>query len=169
MAGYSKYIGPGSWGDPDFLEPGYFWMGESDRQTEFSFWCLFGAPLMVATDVRELSNKAEILNAEVIAINQDPLGKVGDLYYNGTDGGQIWSRPLSGGRWAAILYNSNVWFESAIIKLTFTPALLPGWPASATKANVRDVWAKKSRGVLSSFKADLSAHQSIMFVLSPAA
>lgn len=49
----------------------------------------------------------------------------------------MWSRPLSGGRWAAILYNKNLIWGEANVTLTFTPDILPGWPASATKATVR--------------------------------
>eukprot|EP01089_Gocevia_fonbrunei_P019293 TRINITY_DN6788_c0_g1_i1.p1 TRINITY_DN6788_c0_g1~~TRINITY_DN6788_c0_g1_i1.p1 ORF type:complete len:305 (-),score=17.32 TRINITY_DN6788_c0_g1_i1:447-1361(-) len=56
MAGLSRYAGPGGWNDPDFLMTG-IWMGgmtEVDWRTEFSFWCLFAAPLVVASDVRDL-------------------------------------------------------------------------------------------------------------------
>jgi alpha-galactosidase len=40
-------------------------------RSEFSFWCLWSAPLFVATDIRKLSGvKKEILtNEEVIAID----------------------------------------------------------------------------------------------------
>lgn len=121
MANLSKYAGPGGWNDMgklfstlnsmysikrndlDFLELGYFWLSEVDQQAEFSFWCLFAAPLFVATDVRVLDNKKEILNKEAIAVNQDPLGIPGDIRVNNADGGQIWSRPLSGKTWAVIL------------------------------------------------------------------
>lgn len=41
---------------------GEWWDSEIDDRTEFSFWCLFSAPLLVATDVRELSNKQVLLN-----------------------------------------------------------------------------------------------------------
>ena len=76
MAGLSQYTRPGSYNDPgqtisscewifiwkknlffffafflytDYLEPGFFWNSEIDDETEFSFWCLFAAPLLVAT------------------------------------------------------------------------------------------------------------------------
>ncbi len=55
-------------------------MGTDDKVTEFSFWSLFGAPLLVATDLRNLTDKKQILNSEVIAINQDPLGMVGTCF-----------------------------------------------------------------------------------------
>jgi hypothetical protein len=49
-------------------------MTHLQSQTEFSFWALFNSPLIVATDVRDMSNKADILlNREVISVNQDPV------------------------------------------------------------------------------------------------
>jgi alpha-galactosidase len=49
-------------------------MTHLQSQTEFSFWALFKSPLIVTTDIRDMSNKADILlNREVIAVNQDPV------------------------------------------------------------------------------------------------
>jgi hypothetical protein len=69
--------------------------------------CLLNSPLLVSTDIREPymteEKKAILLNAEVIAVNQDPLGKQGEriaLYDcpNGSNGNltcQIWAKPLA--------------------------------------------------------------------------
>lgn len=65
--------------DPDFLmtlflEPIYipYTLGSYvNSRTEFSFWCIWSAPLLIATDLRVLSKKKHeiITNKEVIAIN----------------------------------------------------------------------------------------------------
>jgi alpha-galactosidase len=145
MAGLSSYAAPGGWNDPDFLMTGEWWMSETDWQTEFSFWCLFAAPLIVATDVREMSNKQVLLNKEAIAVNQDPLGKPGDRYANYSNGGQVWSKPLSDNSWAVILYNSN--FLEWIDVTAIWQQHLPGWPKKSTKAKVRDIWQHQDLGV----------------------
>jgi len=67
MANLSAFGGPGGWNDPDFLmtgltTEGLFGLSEIDWKTEFSFWCLFAAPLVVATDVRKMDNKVSSLN-----------------------------------------------------------------------------------------------------------
>jgi len=145
MAGLSKYAGPGGWNDPDFLMTGEWWMEEIDSQTEFSFWCLFAAPLFVATDVRILNNKQEILNKEAIAVNQDPLGKAGDLRASFPDGGQVWSKVLSKNRWAVILYNSNIVMDNTNVTVNWSKHL-PGWPSGKTVASLRDIWLHQNIG-----------------------
>jgi len=168
QAGISKYSGPGQWNDPDFLMPGYFWEFSYDQKTEFSFWCLFAAPLIVATDVRDLSDKQVLLNKEAIAINQDPLGIQGDIRANYSSGGQIWSRPLSNNCWAVILYNSNLVWGDVSINLNFTKEFLPGWPESVTSANVRDIWKQVDNENIQQFTVtSLAPHDSVMLKIVP--
>ena len=54
-----------------------------DAQTEFAIWALVGSPLIVASNVRDFkSSDLDILtNTEVIAVNQDPLGRPGDRVF----------------------------------------------------------------------------------------
>jgi alpha-galactosidase len=140
-----------------------------DAQTEFSFWCLFAAPLIVATDIRYMGDKVELLNSEAIAVNQDPLTIAGDLRGNFTDGGQIWSRPLSGGRWAVILYNSNIVVEWAEVVFEFSSTNMPGWPQGETSASLRDLWAHKELGTFQDqFSSGyLGAHESVFLLVTP--
>ena len=49
-------------------------------RSEYTFWSLWSAPLLVATDVRALSEQKRqiLLNREVIAINQDESATAGN-------------------------------------------------------------------------------------------
>jgi len=176
MAGLSSYAGPGGWNDPDFLMTGStmieFWLQETDWRTEFSFWALFAAPLIVATDVRELRNKQVLLNKEVIAVNQDPLGIAGDRYANYTNGGQIWAKPITGDKpktkaWAVILYCANE-FLGVDLTVKFAEHL-PGWPTGHTTATVRDLWAHTDLGTFrGTFSAsDIGPHAVVMVKITP--
>lgn len=71
--------GPGAWNDPDMLEVGNGGMTFEEYKTHFSLWCLMKAPLLIGCDISKMSNQtATILsNTEVIALNQDSLGKQG--------------------------------------------------------------------------------------------
>jgi alpha-galactosidase len=78
----SKYVRPHAWMDPDFLETMFepYTMNFTNSRTEFSFWSLWSAPLLMATDPANLSDEKRsiIMNPEVIAINQDKLFTAGE-------------------------------------------------------------------------------------------
>lgn len=58
---------------------GNFGLSWDQQITQMAFWAIMAAPLMMSNDLRQISSKAKGLlqNKEVIAINQDPLGKQG--------------------------------------------------------------------------------------------
>lgn len=72
-----KYAGPGHWNDPDMLEIGNGGMTDDEYKAHFSMWCMLAAPLMAGNDLRDMSESIETIltNKEVIAVNQDSLGK----------------------------------------------------------------------------------------------
>ena len=168
MAGLSPYASPGAWNDPDFLMIGEWTYIEKsiDYQTEFSFWCLFSAPLVIATDIRNLSDKQQILNSEAIQVNQEWAGAAGDRVASYRDGGEVWSKPLSKS-WATILYNSNLRIRKDPITVTLTFTDLPGW-GSSQNANVYDLWSHSSIGNFTgSYSRQLSSHESAFLRVTP--
>ena len=54
-------------------------MSNIEYQSMFALWCLIKAPLMLGTDLTQMSMESEsykiISNERLIAINQDSLGK----------------------------------------------------------------------------------------------
>ncbi|HEV2348183.1 MAG TPA: glycoside hydrolase family 27 protein, partial [Actinocrinis sp.] len=74
----AQYAGPGGWNDPDMLEVGNG-MSATEDQSEFSLWSQMAAPLLAGTDLRNASaaTMAIYLNKDVIAVDQDPLGRQG--------------------------------------------------------------------------------------------
>lgn len=87
---------PGNWNDPDMLVVGTVGWGDphpsklkpDEQYLHFSLWSLFSAPLLIGCDMEKLDafTLNLLTNDEVIAINQDPLGKqatcvqtIGDL------------------------------------------------------------------------------------------
>jgi len=102
----TKYAGPGYWNDPDMLEVGNGGMTTEEYRTHFSLWCMFAAPLMAGNDLGNMSAEtAQILkNNELIAIDQDVLGKQGYCF---RDNGEyeIWIKKLDKDEKAACLLN----------------------------------------------------------------
>jgi alpha-galactosidase len=97
---------PGHWNDPDMLEIGNGAMSETEYKTHMSLWCILAAPLLAGNDLRNVSPEilAILTNREVIAVDQDKLGRQGKQVWKSGDQ-EIWSRPLSGGAQAVAFFN----------------------------------------------------------------
>jgi alpha-galactosidase len=106
--GLEKYAGPGHWNDPDMLEVGNGKLSLAENRTHFSLWAMLAAPLLAGNDLPNMKPeiKAILTNREVIAIDQDRLGKQGARIYS--DGEvDVWARHLSGGALAIAVVNAG--------------------------------------------------------------
>lgn len=114
-----KYVRHGQWPDMDMLVVGLNGKGgpssdlggvgcsSDEYQTQMSIWCMMSSPLAMTNDLRNLTpdDRRILLNREIIAINQDPLGIAAERKVN-TDTHQIFVRPLSNGRHAIAIINT---------------------------------------------------------------
>ena len=84
--GHQKFAGPGHWNDPDMLVVGMVgWsanlhpskLTHNEQVTHITLWSLLSSPLLIGCDMARLDQFTSdlLMNDEVIAINQDPLGK----------------------------------------------------------------------------------------------
>ncbi len=112
-----KHACPGAWNDPDMLEVGNGKLTENENKAHFSLWCMMAAPLILGNDVRLLvgSDGAPIenhpvlktvTNKNLIAIDQDPLGKPAKRIKK-VRGVDIIGRPLANGDIALCFYNPS--------------------------------------------------------------
>jgi len=171
MTDLERFSGPGAWNDPDMLviglrNSGYIKGGgctDIEYRTQMSMWCMFSAPLMIGCDINAMSEetKAILLNKDIIAIDQDPLGKQAFRVFR-KDGLEAWKKPLSGGRIALAFLNRNSKdgnVTSALEELELDPKM---------KYQTFDVWThetvKQPEGKLT---AKLRSHECQVFVLSP--
>jgi alpha-galactosidase len=101
----APYAGPGHWNDPDMLEIGNGHMTDDEYRTHMSLWALTASPLLAGNDIRTMSavTKSILLNKEVIAIDQDPLGKQASPVKNGDL--ETWIKPLADGSVAVGVVN----------------------------------------------------------------
>ena len=111
------HAGPGAWNDPDMLEVGNGKLTEDENKAHFSLWCMMASPLILGNDIRQfVSDDAKpienhpilniVTNKELIAIDQDPLGKPAKLItrFHGID---ILARPLENGELALCFFNTS--------------------------------------------------------------
>jgi len=161
--GLEAFSGPGHWNDPDMLEVGNGGMSDVEYRSHFSFWCLLAAPLMAGNDLRTMSVETRdiLTNREVIAVDQDPLGKQGSRVRRDGDL-EVWSRPLADGSRAVILFNRGT--KPAEIAVT--------WPeigyTAGLSARVRDLWQHKDMGTFrGGYKAVALGHSVVMVRITP--
>ncbi len=93
--GLEKYAGPGRWNDPDMLEVGNGALTVAEERAHFSLWCMLAAPLIAGNDLSNMSKEtiSILTNKEVIAIDQDRLGKQGYLIHD-EENFQIFLKPI---------------------------------------------------------------------------
>jgi alpha-galactosidase len=133
--------GPGGWNDPDMLEVGNGGMTFDEYKTHFSLWAVMAAPLMAGNDLRGMSEqtKSILLNKEVIAVDQDPLGVQGRVVIERGYGGQVWMKPLADGSKAVAFVNYS---DRELAQYVRWAQI--GLPPGA--ARVRDLWAHADMG-----------------------
>ena len=118
QADLHPYAGPGHWNDPDMLVVGMRGAGhvgrdgltETEYRTHFALWALQAAPLIIGADVRALDDftASVLLDHDLIAINQDPLGRQAHRVSEVGHGfGEVWAKPLADGGWAVGLFNTS--------------------------------------------------------------
>lgn len=165
--------GPGAWNDPDYLLIG--WVGDAHKMgvgkptsltpdEQYSYmglWSLMAAPLIFSGDMAKLDpfTLNVLCNAEVIDVNQDPLGKQARIARQSATE-LLLCKPLEDGALAVGLFN-----------LAEQPAhlstSLPELGLSGTR-RVRDLWRQKELAATSDrLSVDLPAHGVALLRLSP--
>ena len=106
--GLESYAGPGHWNDPDMLEVGNGRLNIRENRSHFSMWAMLAAPLLAGNDLPNMKPEVkEILtNKDVIAIDQDKLGKQGRRVYSEGEV-DVWERDLAGGAKAIAVLNAG--------------------------------------------------------------
>jgi len=148
-AALSVYASPGGWNDPCLLIPDIV-STVAQARTQFSMWAIMASPLLISANIRSDSFKTKFLdiytNAEVIAIDQDVLGKQGRRIV-GDDFGfftttNVWGRELSKG-WAVAFVNTG---DSSSEITCDMDCLRQMKFSSLDTIMVRDVWQGKDLG-----------------------
>ena len=163
QVGLDAFAGPGHWNDPDMMEVGNGGMTIPEYRAHFSFWALFAAPLIAGNDVRSMSPdiKEILTNSEVIAVNQDTLGREGRRIAKNGDL-EVWVKPLSGGNRAVILFNRGT--SESEISVSWDQI---GYP-NHIPAKVRDLWAHKDLGSFTgNYSAKVPPHSVVMVKITP--
>jgi alpha-galactosidase len=158
-----SYAGPGHWNDPDMLEVGNGGMTTTEYRSHFSLWALMAAPLIAGNDLRSMTPEIRdiLTNEEVIAIDQDALGRQGRRVWKDGDL-EVWNKQLQDGSRAVILLNRGASSHDITVRWEQI-----GYPAHLSAA-VRDLWAHKDLGkFVGKFSVPVERHGVVMVTVRP--
>jgi len=164
-----EYGGPGGWNDLDMLVVGLKGKGQIagngmsflEYQTHMSLWCLACSPLMIGCDVRKLTpdTASLLMNREVLAVNQDPLGIPGRRVKQ-IGCCEIWTRRLADSGTAVSVINRGSRGEDVTVRARDLGLL------EAPKL-ARNLWTQQDAA---DFKTELSLrvepHETILLKVS---
>ncbi|MDN5287510.1 MAG: alpha-galactosidase [Mucilaginibacter sp.] len=136
---------PGHFNDPDMLVVGKVGWGPSlhntrltydEQYTHISLWSLLSSPLLIGCDMGHLDRftLGLLTNDEVLAIDQDALGKGANRYIK-NDRYEIWVKELKDGSKAIGIFNISDKYQT--INLDKNDPALKGF------TKFRDVWQQK--------------------------
>jgi alpha-galactosidase len=182
---------PGHWNDPDMLVVGLVGWSKNlhpshltpdEQYTHISLWSLLSAPLLIGCPIDRMDDftLSLLTNDEVLAIDQDPLGKSATLVseqgpkvvltYDRPNRptqkhefaqGQVWAKDLEDGTKAVGLFNLGD--SDMTVKADFADLKIDG------KQTVRDLWRQKDVATADgSYEAKVPPHGVVLVKLTPA-
>jgi alpha-galactosidase len=156
--GLQKYAGPGHWNDPDMLEVGNGKLSLAENRSHFSMWAMLAAPLLAGNDLPHMKPEIKdiLTNRDVIAIDQDPLGKQGSRVY--ADGEvEVWTRPLAHGALAvAVLNAGDNRYSTHPFHLNLAKLGLHGMRTG------KDLWTGKTVKLTDNMPLELASHDILL-------
>jgi alpha-galactosidase len=159
QAGLDKYAGPGHWNDPDMLEVGNGKLTLAENRSHFSLWAMLASPLLAGNDLPNMKPeiKAILMNREVIAIDQDALGRQGTRAYAEGEV-EVWTRHLAGGGLAVAVINcaDNARFSTHPFHLSLARLGLHG-PQKG-----KDLWTGKNVELTDNQPLELASHDVLL-------
>ena len=170
-ANHEDKAGPGGWNDPDMLVVGMKNGGNikgggctvAEYQTQMSMWSVLAAPLMIGCNILNMDaeTKRILSNPEVIAVDQDKLGKQGNRVAR-TGSTDVWRKPLADGGIAVALLNRDD--KPAEITAFWKDLKIKAGTALAA----RDLWQHKDMGTFADkLTLTVEPHATALLKLTP--
>ncbi len=160
-----RFQKPGNWNDPDFIIGGAGGMSLGESRSQLALWSMMSAPLILSSDVDKLNPQAIAIlgNKAVIAIDQDPLGRMATLVRR-TPVMDVLSKPLSGGDYAVAVLNRG----TAPIRVELRPSDFGFATNSGCRLNARNLWSGTDQSKVSILETEVATHDTAIWRIHPA-
>jgi alpha-galactosidase len=166
---WAPFSGPGHWADSDMLVVGKVGWGSphptkltpDEQYTHISLWCLWSSPLLIGCPLDQLDDftKNLLTNDEVLALDQDPLGKMAKQLPADANS-RVLVKEIEDGSKAVGLFNTDERYLA--VKVTWQQLGVTG------NQTVRDLWRQKNIGIYKdSFEAVVRPHGVVLVRIQP--
>lgn len=154
-----RFQSPGNWNDPDFIIGGDGGMTLAETRSQVALWSMMSAPLILSSDLNTLSSAAIAVlgNTSVLAIDQDPLGKMATLVQRAPSIDVLF-KPLRDGDFAVAVLNHGA-SEAHIV---LSPSEL-GFPGDSCRLNAHDLWSNTIQSATPDLQATIAAHDTAIW------
>jgi alpha-galactosidase len=159
-----RFQKPGNWNDADFIIGGDAGTTLPETRSQLALWSMMSAPLILSSDLEKLSPQAvEILsNKSVLAVDQDPLGKMATLVRRNQIM-DILFKKLSGGSYAIAVLNRG----PSPIQVELHPTDLGFSANSGCHLEARDLWSGTNQSATSTLQANVASHDTAIWRIRP--
>ncbi|HET9594327.1 MAG TPA: glycoside hydrolase family 27 protein [Anaeromyxobacteraceae bacterium] len=107
-----RFTRPGNWNDPDFIIGGDPGTTFEEARSQFTLWSMMAAPLILSSDLTKVTQSPTLMailgNADVIAIDQDPVGEAAAVQQAGDAVDVLVKRLANGDRAVAVFNHGSV-------------------------------------------------------------
>jgi alpha-galactosidase len=154
-----RFQSPGNWNDPDFVIGGDRGMTLAETRSQLALWSMMSAPLILSSDLDKLSSAAIAIleNKSILAIDQDPLGKMAILVHR-TPSIDVLFKPLHDGEFAVAALNRG----ASEARIALYPAEL-GFPGDSCRFHARDLWSDAVQAVTPVLQATIASHDTAIW------
>jgi len=155
-----RFQKPGNWNDPDFIIGGDIGMSLAETRSQLALWSMMSAPLILSSDIEKLSPEAIAVlgNRAIIAVDQDPLGRMATLVRR-SEVMDVLFKPLAGGDDAVAVLNHG----EAPAQVDLHPADLGFAASSECRLDAQDLWSGTRRPAISALQEAVAAHDTAIW------
>ncbi len=159
-----RFQKPGNWDDPDFIIGGDGGMSLAETRSQLALWSMMSAPLILSSEIGKLTPQSVAIlgNRAVIAIDQDPLGKMATLVQR-SPAVDVLLKKMTGGDYAVAVLNRGL----APLEVNLRPMDL-GFPHnSGCTLDARDLWDGTPLRSASILQAEVASHDTAIWRFHP--
>lgn len=159
-----RFQKPGHWNDADFIIGGDPGTSLPETRSQLALWSMMSAPLILSSNLEKLSPKAIAIlsNKAVLAVDQDPLGKMATLVRRNQTTDVLFKK-VSGGSYAIAVLNRG----PSPIQVELHPTDFGFSANSACHLEARDLWNGANQPATSTLRANVASHDTAIWRIRP--